>query len=222
VAKASHFHTGEAAVTNQLVLAICTAYESGFGRGLSKRDPKNPYMENTQEADAYAYGWTQGLSRSEEPAPALPEGFTRYVDAAVAADPASYRRAAEPKAPLELGRWGVSKADWQWFRNLFGEIATKEMDRAFAQLPDTDETDVDVCVRIINQLCAALNRPAEPTSTPVSAEDEAEIDEAVRAGRISFDPGFNHPLKQYCTCPGDGTVNILCPISLPHPWMRNK
>jgi hypothetical protein len=37
--------------------------------------------------------------RTPEPSPALPEGFTRYVDAALTADPANYRRESEPGAP---------------------------------------------------------------------------------------------------------------------------
>jgi hypothetical protein len=40
---------------------------------------------------------------AHEPAPALPAGFTQYVDAVLDADPSNYRRAAEPRAPIDAG-----------------------------------------------------------------------------------------------------------------------
>lgn len=42
------------------VTRICTAYESGFGRGESGRDLAQPYAAESDESTAYFEGWTLG------------------------------------------------------------------------------------------------------------------------------------------------------------------
>lgn len=45
------------------VSRICTAYESGIGRGLSGRDLSQPYAAECDESTAYYEGWTVGRTR---------------------------------------------------------------------------------------------------------------------------------------------------------------
>jgi hypothetical protein len=61
-------------------------------------DSAQHWMEWPREANMGEV-LTNALAALERAAePTLPDGFTRYVDAAMSADPANYRRAAEPPA----------------------------------------------------------------------------------------------------------------------------
>jgi hypothetical protein len=51
-------------VKRQLVHRVCTAYESGMGRGLSGRDLSQPYEPTCEEGIAYELGWYQGRGRA--------------------------------------------------------------------------------------------------------------------------------------------------------------
>lgn len=52
------------------MLAICTAYESGFGHGCAADNLANPYAENTIEYEAYHFGYESGItSTKREPLP---------------------------------------------------------------------------------------------------------------------------------------------------------
>jgi len=58
------------------VQRICTAYESGVGRGESGRDKSQPYDATCDEGIAYELGWYRGRSnfaRAQERAAALDE-----------------------------------------------------------------------------------------------------------------------------------------------------
>lgn len=48
------------------VQRICTAYESGFGRGLSGRDLAQPYANGSDEAEAYFIGYSIALDRHDK------------------------------------------------------------------------------------------------------------------------------------------------------------
>ena len=57
-------------VSELQVERICTAYESGYGRGQSKRDLSQPYRAGCAEAFAYYKGWLRGCqhqNRGEKP-----------------------------------------------------------------------------------------------------------------------------------------------------------
>lgn len=59
-------HEESVAVTSNqsfVVLRVCTAYESGFGRGLSGRDLAQPYVGGSAEAEAYNLGHAAGTAR---------------------------------------------------------------------------------------------------------------------------------------------------------------
>ena len=64
---------------NQLLLAICTAYEQGFGHGLEGRSLTNPCGKIGNLSDAWAYGFEEGgrklAARREQSAP----DFTKLV-----------------------------------------------------------------------------------------------------------------------------------------------
>ena len=62
--KPSQSGGGIAAELPDHVLAICFAYEAGFGH--AGRDLCNPYSRGSDEWHAYAYGKTEGESRSED------------------------------------------------------------------------------------------------------------------------------------------------------------
>lgn len=103
--------------------------------------------------------------------------------------------AAEPRA--DLGRWGVSKDDWNRFNDIFGQAAMQAEDRAFASLPDKPESDIDVCIRIINQLATALRRQAAPSDELTELrwivnemyESDGESSEAFDRARIYLNRG---------------------------------
>ncbi|MCP3703175.1 MAG: hypothetical protein GY954_09635 [Alteromonas sp.] len=42
------------------VLAICTAYEQGYGHGYDQRGLPNPYGKKTDEWEAWDYGYSEG------------------------------------------------------------------------------------------------------------------------------------------------------------------
>ncbi len=54
---------GEPTLSTMYVSRICTAYESGYGRGESKRDLAQPYASGTPEALAYFEGYTRAIAR---------------------------------------------------------------------------------------------------------------------------------------------------------------
>jgi len=62
--KPSRVGKGIAAELPDHVLAICIAYESGFGH--ASRDLCNPYSQGSDAWHAYAHGKTEGESRSED------------------------------------------------------------------------------------------------------------------------------------------------------------
>lgn len=55
--------SGEPKLSRMLVHSICHAYESGFGRGQSKRDLAQPYAAESPQALAYFEGYTQAVAR---------------------------------------------------------------------------------------------------------------------------------------------------------------
>jgi hypothetical protein len=42
------------------ILAICTAYEQGYGHGYDCRSLKNPYKKDSDEWQAWDYGYNEG------------------------------------------------------------------------------------------------------------------------------------------------------------------
>ena len=46
------------------VLAICTAYEQGYGHGLERRNLGNPYKKDSDEWQAWDYGYSEGNRRN--------------------------------------------------------------------------------------------------------------------------------------------------------------
>lgn len=50
---------------NFIVERVCTAYESGFGRGLSGRDLAQPYADGCAEAQGYFLGYSAGLKKRD-------------------------------------------------------------------------------------------------------------------------------------------------------------
>lgn len=55
--------TPEPRLSTMYVSRICTAYESGFGRGLSKRDVAQPYASGSPESLAYFEGYTRAVAK---------------------------------------------------------------------------------------------------------------------------------------------------------------
>lgn len=45
---------------NREVLGICTAYEQGYGHGQDSRGLPNPYKAETDEWEAWDYGYSEG------------------------------------------------------------------------------------------------------------------------------------------------------------------
>jgi hypothetical protein len=56
----------EAGVSRIFIHSICHAYESGMGRGLSKRALAQPYVEGCPQAIAYHEGWVIGRDRAAQ------------------------------------------------------------------------------------------------------------------------------------------------------------
>ncbi len=62
------------------ILAICTAYEQGYGHGYDQRGLSNPYAEKTDEREAWDYGYSEGSRKqayhkvNEKSLSALPAG----------------------------------------------------------------------------------------------------------------------------------------------------
>lgn len=52
-------------VSETQVTRLCTAYESGYGRGQSNRDLAQPYAAGCAEARAYYQGWLRGVQNRE-------------------------------------------------------------------------------------------------------------------------------------------------------------
>jgi hypothetical protein len=50
-------------VSRMFIHSICTAYESGMGRGCAGRDLAQPYDPESPQGIAYHEGWTQGIDR---------------------------------------------------------------------------------------------------------------------------------------------------------------
>lgn len=50
-------------VSDDKVLAICTAYEQGVGKGLARSLDRNPYGPGTDEYEAWGLGYSLGSSR---------------------------------------------------------------------------------------------------------------------------------------------------------------
>lgn len=44
----------------QKILAICTAYEQGYGHGYDVRGLPNPYKKASDEWEAWDYGYSEG------------------------------------------------------------------------------------------------------------------------------------------------------------------
>jgi adenylosuccinate synthase len=45
------------------VFMICCAYESGVGHGFEMDGLPNPYLPNTDEHEAYEYGYSEGIDK---------------------------------------------------------------------------------------------------------------------------------------------------------------
>lgn len=54
-------------LSSMTILRICTAYESGYGRGQSTRELAQPYAAGCPEAIAYYEGWVSGVRRAAQP-----------------------------------------------------------------------------------------------------------------------------------------------------------
>ena len=48
------------------ILAICTAYEQGYGHGEGRRKLTNPYLKDSDEWQAWDYGYSEGLRKRME------------------------------------------------------------------------------------------------------------------------------------------------------------
>jgi hypothetical protein len=59
------------------VLAICTAYEQGYGHGYEQRSLSNPYAISSDERDAWDHGYNEGARARQryEKAEAVPEAL---------------------------------------------------------------------------------------------------------------------------------------------------
>ena len=68
------------------VIAICNAYEQGFGQGHDRRHLKNPYVWDSDEYDAWNYGHDEGerkrIERTKQEAGAgfRPSGINKATE----------------------------------------------------------------------------------------------------------------------------------------------
>lgn len=84
---------------NQKVIEICTAYESGFGQGMSGRSLGNPYSLSSRDAaEAWAYGLSEGLKRRSR------EGDDSSLHGRLIGGADACRSSANRHAGSEVGR----------------------------------------------------------------------------------------------------------------------
>ncbi|MCP4460926.1 MAG: hypothetical protein GY816_23340 [Cytophagales bacterium] len=95
------------------LLGICTAYESGYGHGLDSRDLPNPYPKNTSDHWAYGHGYSEGRQAEQT---VLKEGMNKENDKRLAA------------ALAWIIKWRIPATQhhevWQALRNLGIDRAT--------------------------------------------------------------------------------------------------
>lgn len=48
---------------SDLVLGICNAYEQGYGHGYDQRNLNNPYCQDSDEWQAWEYGYSEGARK---------------------------------------------------------------------------------------------------------------------------------------------------------------